>query len=284
MNKVTKIILAALAFSIVAVGVFGFTQGYRMFIIQTPSMAEYAPVGTAVLSAPVEYGDIETDDMILFKPSGYEDTYFHRVESVTNEGLKTQGDLNGSVDPWVITEENIVGQELLRVQNLGFLLQVLPFFVVGGVVLHFITGKYSKKQYVFPHRVTGWSLLTTTAVLLSKPFFNVQLIEQALAEDNKTSVIKFVATGVFGVQGATFEGAAESSLPGQLVSVSTQHVDAEGFYVVNITPYLQGWDWVILGAYIFAPLLLCSLYALHQRRVIARNKAAEHNHELDSSL
>lgn len=259
--KITALVLLA---ALTAIGL-GYANGLRTFIVETPSMGTYSPVGTFVISKPVQIKDLSVGDTLAFHPPGTESTFFHRVHEVTDEGLKTKGDLNGSVDPWVVsTQDQIVGQELLHVKNLGFLLRVLPLLIVGGLVLHLITSYFSARYYRFPIRVMGWYLLISVAALITKPYFNASLISQSVKDDNATTL--FVGTGIFDIQGTAEKGTSSISSPGELVSVVSSYANDDGYYNVLLQPHLSFHNWVLLVAVWLTPTLFCALYAVWARK------------------
>jgi signal peptidase I len=259
--KITALILLAV---LTIIGL-GYINGLRTFIVETPSMGTYSPVGTFVVSKPVQIKDLAVGDTLAFHPPGAESTFFHRVHEVTDEGLKTKGDLNGSVDPWVVNaQDQIVGKELLHVQNLGFLLRVLPLLIVGGLVLHLITSYFSARYYRFPIRVMGWYLLVSVAALITKPYFNASLISQSVKDDSATTL--FVGTGIFNIKGTAEQGTSSISSPGELVSVVSSYANDDGYYNVLLQPHLGFYNWVLLVAIWLLPTLLCVVYAVWARK------------------
>jgi signal peptidase I len=265
MKKTIFITVSVIAAIFVISSAVFYLLGGRFFIIQTPSMATYAPVGTLVLSKPVQYSELRTHDMILFHPNGQKETFFHRVIKVTPQGLNTKGDLNGSVDPWFVQSSDVVGTELIHVKHLGFLLRVLPFLLVGGFAGYLVTRRYVKQLYKFPVRVAIGSLLVSISVYFSRPFFNAILISQTVDKDKK-GFIGFVNTGIFGLEGTAVKGSSAPSFPGQLATVSSYYHDKKGYYEVTFAPNLHAYDWVILITAILLPAVLCIGHALWVRK------------------
>jgi signal peptidase I len=265
MKKTILITISIIAAVFVLSSAVFYLLGGRFFIIQTPSMATYAPVGTLVLSKPAQYSELNKGDMILFHPNGQKETYFHRIVKVTPQGLNTQGDLNGSVDPWFVQSSDVVGTELIHVKHLGFLIRVLPFILVGGFAGFFVTRRYVSRLYRFPVRVAVGSLLVSIAVYFSRPFFNAVLISQTVNKDKK-GFIGFVNTGIFGLKGTAVKGSSAPSFPGQLATVSSYYHDKKGYYEVTFAPNLHTYDWIILITAILLPAILCIGHALWVRK------------------
>lgn len=257
-SRVVSVALIGIAILVVLVGGLFYANGGRFFIIQTPSMAEYAPVGTLVLSTPENFSEVKAGDMILFKPPATDTAYFHRVENVTSDGLETKGDLNGTVDPWRVNAGDLIGKELLHIQNLGFLLRVAPFLIVGGVALQLITRYFASRYYRFPLRFSGWYLLLSAAGFFSKPYFNATLVSQAV--DGERATTTFVSTGVFDVMGTAIGGSSAVAEPGKLATVVSNFANDEGLYNVLLKPHLEIQDWIVVISIWILPLVACLIY------------------------
>lgn len=257
-------VFSVLILAAVALGGISYASGIRQFTVRTPSMAEYAPVGTVVLSKPANFDNIKKGDTILFKPPASGETYFHRVVQITPQGLKTKGDLNGTVDPWTITKTNFVGKELLHVHNLGFFIQALPIFIIGGILLQVLSHFYIDKLWRFPARVFGWSLIISIAAWVTRPFVKAVLISQTVVDHKATTI--FVPTGILPVDAQAWKGSHILAVPGQLAHVISAHHNTKGYYNVNLTPHFGFWTAVIFAGIWLIPTLLCILYAIHARK------------------
>jgi len=240
-------------------GIF-YAQGGKTSIIQTPSMATYSPVGTLVLTLPVKFSDIKQGDTILFNPPASKETFFHRVHEVNGNAIKTKGDLNGTVDPWTVHSDNVLGKELLHIKFLGFLLRVLPLLFAGGIALVLITHYYAVSYFRFPSRVLGFSFLFAVAAYVTKPFFKAQLISQAVVNGKATTTL--VPTGIFDIRGTAEHGSSVHATPGQLVTVQSTYHDKLGHYNVLLAPDLTTLNWIIIVSFIITPTMLCIAYAL----------------------
>jgi len=270
---VTSAVLVLLVIAGLALAAF-YSTGGRFFIIQTPSMGDYAPVGTLIASTPTTLDQVQKGDTLLFHPPASEETYFHRVVEVLPEGgLKTQGDINGTIDPWTVEAENIIGKESLNVEAIGFLIRVLPFLIVAGFALQLITRYFLESLYRFPIRVFGWSLLVSIAAYISRPFFNAQLISQTAVDG--VSDTTFVATGVFGVQGSAVKGTTAYSNPGELATVTSDYMDKDKLFSVVFSPYLHTIDWIVIVSFVLLPLILCVGYAIRRYRVESKELTEE---------
>ncbi len=60
----------------------------------------------------------EVGDIVMYENDGVYTT--HRIVEETEEGFRTMGDNNGgSVDPWIVHEEDIVGEVVLVLRGFG---------------------------------------------------------------------------------------------------------------------------------------------------------------------
>lgn len=258
------IIACAVILVILAGVTLSFLSGVRMFIIQTPSMGTYSPVGSLVVSTPTTLGEVNKGEMMLFHPPGSKDTFFHRVVEVNPRGFKTKGDINGTVDPWTVPNSSIIGKELFHVHNLGFLFRVLPFIMIGGFALQIITRHFGARYYRFPIRVLGWTALVAVGAYFSRPFFNAQLISQNVTNHHGTTA--FVATGIFGMQGTAVKGTTGHGEPGQVITVFSNYADKNKLYNVELVPHLSILEWFILVGAILLPVILCTVYAIYAHK------------------
>ena len=75
-----------------------------------PSMNPTLRAGDGMTVIP--YGDSKprVGDVVVFRSSEPDHHIVHRVLSVDSQGIRTVGDNNDSVDPWVLTPDDIVGR------------------------------------------------------------------------------------------------------------------------------------------------------------------------------
>ncbi|MBF4514146.1 S26 family signal peptidase [Plantibacter sp. VKM Ac-2885] len=237
--------------------------GGRGFIIQTPSMAEYAPVGTFVGSMPAVLSTLRVGQMILFHPPGSTETYFHRIVDVDGGAVRTKGDLNGATDPWTLHADDLVGAEALHVVGLGWLIQAVPFLLVGGLLTWLIVRTYIRPPWKFPATVLGWALVVSIAAFVLKPFVRAVLITKTVTHDRATFSV--VATGLFDIQAHAVRGTTRALRPGQPGSVRTSWQDSKGHYLADLAPHLNAWQWAIVIVVVLTPSLLCAWYAWSKR-------------------
>lgn len=279
-NTIILTILGIFLIGITAVAGLFYSTGGHSHIISTPSMAQYSPVGTLVLSKPTEYSALKKGDTITFLPPGSKETYFHRIVNVTPEGIKTKGDLNDAVDPWILTSKDITGIEVAHVHNLGFLIHALPFLLVGGVLLWAITRYFIEPKYRYPARIFGTSFILAVAAYFTRPFANAKLISQTVVDGKATT--SFVPTGILHLDGEALKGTKVSAVePGKLAKVVSTYHDAHGHYIATISPHVLPWQWVIFLVILILPTLLCVLHVKYSKYRF--NSAEEDSTVVDNS-
>ena len=154
-------LLLAVLLAVVAGAALAWSQGYRLYAIQTGSMSPAYPVGALVIDAPPSADAPSSGDVITFKIGPGLVT--HRVVESAPGGLTTKGDANATDDPWTIPQSSVVGRVVAVAPRWGY---VLVFF----------------KQ---PAGVAAVVLGLTSIILLWQLFFPEEF------EDEKASAVSF---------------------------------------------------------------------------------------------
>ncbi|GEN79046.1 signal peptidase I [Actinotalea fermentans] len=116
-------------------------DGWLVQTVATGSMEPTVPTGSVIVSRPVDPGDIEVGDVIVFRsPSGatvsagadgvFEATeamlITHRVVAVRGSGpdlsFRTKGDGNANEDPWSVGADLVRARYVAHVPRIGALL------------------------------------------------------------------------------------------------------------------------------------------------------------------
>ncbi len=112
----------ALAFlGVIAVGIAGWQQGYRAYVIHTGSMTPTLVPGDLIIDRPASPDRFQPGDIITFRHSAGPDLVTHRITSVTETGIHTKGDGNRTADVWTIPPHMVQGVEQTRLPLLGYL-------------------------------------------------------------------------------------------------------------------------------------------------------------------
>ncbi len=258
-TTLTSIVLLLVADVLVALQ----RNGWRSHVMTTPSMGRDAPVGTLVLSRRVDASRVHVGEVIVFHPPGRTDTTFvHRVVSVSRgpDGplIRTKGDINGSVDPWVLRSRDLIGKATTRLPDGGFLLQMLPLLLAGIFALIFLT--YGMRRAVRgPARVLGTALLCAAMVAYYRPLDRLALIGEASTPTGGDAAV--VPTGVLPVKVEAVGGRHVNLAPGQVGALHLNHIPASGAFELRAHVALSGWWWLLACAWIL-PLIAALRYSV----------------------
>ncbi|WP_445337571.1 S26 family signal peptidase [Clavibacter sp. CFBP 8614] len=229
-------------------------SGGRWFVVQTPSMGTTAPVGTLLLTTPVLVEDVEPGDIVSFHPSTAPDeTYTHRVIAVDADGLTTQGDINGAVDPWKTDQEHLIGEATTILPGFGWLAKGLPLMLAGLVIVMILTRLIASPTHRASMRMLGGSLVAAFTVFLLKPFVGLVVLDAATAGSDVRATI--VNTGLLPIRVAAEGGSATSVVSGAVSTITAPAAEAGHFHDISSTLDLPLWGWVVFFALCAVPLL-----------------------------
>ncbi len=134
------LVFAASAFALLAVGPHVF--GYRTATMLTGSMAPEINPGDVVVTMPKPKDDVAVGDVISYHiPVEDHRVETHRVVEVTKDAggalaVRTKGDANEGVDPWLATlEGDTVWQQTMVVPHAGTVIRTLRAPLVQKGVL-----------------------------------------------------------------------------------------------------------------------------------------------------
>ncbi|GGB44320.1 hypothetical protein GCM10011492_39250 [Flexivirga endophytica] len=113
--------VAVLLLGLVGVGVTGWRQGYRAYVIHTGSMKPTLVPGDLIIDRPASPDRLQTGDIITFRHSAGPDLVTHRITRVADAGIHTKGDANRTADVWTIAPQMVQGVEQTRLPGLGYL-------------------------------------------------------------------------------------------------------------------------------------------------------------------
>ncbi|MCM3501328.1 LamG domain-containing protein [Microbacterium sp. P26] len=219
------IVIALLAVAIATV--LGVT-GARLLVVDTPSMAEAAPVGTLVVTEP--HARYAVGEVVTYTHN--DRTITHRIVEADGEVFRTRGDLNGSADPWDVRPDQIVGAAVLIVPGLGFALKAAPWLLIGAVLVEAIArARGDRRAWAWSVRLTGWSVVITAVSLWLRPWFNMVLLDFRAADSGDGALMHVVNTGILPLlAGAT------RLVSGEQATVLSTHRIASGAYSLTPVP------------------------------------------------
>ena len=113
--------------------------GNKFLVVLSQSMEPTIPMGSVVITKPVNTQEIQVGDIITFRmqvPYGFV-TVTHRVIEVDNERLglqfRTQGDASLEPDPDNVLAANVIGKVLFHIPYIGYLLSFIH--TIQGFIL-----------------------------------------------------------------------------------------------------------------------------------------------------
>jgi len=244
---------AALATAIVLLALVFHAQGGRWFIVETPSMGTVAPVGTLVLTTPVEAADVHVGDIITFHPpTEPKAVYTHRVVSITARGIATRGDINGATDPWSLGQTALIGKATAIVPALGWLIRGLPILLVGTAFVLLATRLIANPSRRVSYRILGFSMLASLTVYVLKPFVGLVVLTTTPTAHGASAQV--VSTGLLPISVSAKGGTSVDLVAGQVGTVSAKTADL-GHYSLSSGLHLTLPEWILFAAICAIPLL-----------------------------
>ena len=249
--------VAVIAVVVIAAVAFRVTGG-RYLDVQTPSMAQAAPVGTLLLIAPRDTRHLAVGDIIAFHPpTSPHQTYAHRIVTIdADQTIHTRGDNNPLDDPWKIHQNDLIGVVITRLWGIGWLLRILPFLVLGTAAMFTITSltRFVPIDRRTPTRILGYSLVTAIAVYIYKPLVRVVPITQTSASGTASTTL--VPTGLFGVTVHAQHGTTIHLAPGQIGTVTSTSTATNDHFHISLAPHLAPYAWTLVALACLTPLAI----------------------------
>lgn len=119
--RVALVAAAAILLAIAGLFAVGATP-YHAYVVESASMAPQIPTGSVVIVDTADQP--EAGDVISFRVG--EGITTHRLLEIQDDGtLVTKGDANRQLDPFVSTEQDIIGPVVGVVPGLGFIVAYL---------------------------------------------------------------------------------------------------------------------------------------------------------------
>lgn len=244
---------ATLATALVVLALLFQAHGGRWFIVETPSMGTVAPVGTLVLTTPVNATDLRVGDVITFHPpTEPKAVYTHRIVSITDRGIATRGDINGATDPWSLGQKDLIGKTTTIVPALGWLIRGLPILLVGTVFILLATRLITNPSRRVSYRILGFSMLASLTVYLLKPFVGLVVLTTTPTAHGATAQV--VSTGLLPISVSAKHGTTVDLVAGQVGTVTAKMADL-GHYSLSSGLHLTLPEWILFGAICAIPLL-----------------------------
>ena len=257
----TGLLLVVIGGTAVAAGLW--LSGCRWFVVETPSMAQAAPVGSLVVTAPDS--TVAVGEVVAFRPPGLDRVYTHRVVQVLPDGaVRTRGDLNGAEDAWTTPAGRIVGRAIALVPGVGFLARGLPLLIGGALLLWWTTGPIRRADVRAAVRIAGLHLITSLVLLYLHPLAALNLLATEAAPHGVRASV--VSTGLLPIVVTTPSGRHLAQLhDGQLATVDL-HPGPSGRLLVNALLDLTPLQHVLLIGLTLVPAAILMLVGLPRPR------------------
>ena len=75
-----------------------------------PSMNPTLKAGDGLSVVPYGNGRIQIGDVVVFREPEGKNNIVHRVVAVESQGVRTKGDNNINIDPWILLPDDIIGR------------------------------------------------------------------------------------------------------------------------------------------------------------------------------
>ncbi len=260
-------ILIALALGLViaaaTAGVVGAT-GARLFVIESPSMGETAPVGTLVVGLPVPSGTaVHTGEIVTYRPPDSTGaTYTHRIVAVVPGGYRTRGDINGADDPWVVRASMIETRAVALVPALGWLFRIAPLLACGSAVIWVVSQVLRDPLRRFSFQTIGVSAVLAAAIFIYRPFVGYVLLTARSAGHGLQATV--VSTGLLPIRVHATGGGSVHLVTGAVGHLLLPR-DTHGHVGLQVDPDLGLVGWSLLIALCLLPTLYTLLIGVHVR-------------------
>lgn len=247
---------------LMTVGAVWRLTGGKWAIIETPSMGVAAPVGTLILTRPALLAELSVGDIITYRPQNMPDSMItHRVVATLADGsLQVRGDINGAVDPFPVTQDDLVGEVVGHYRGLGWLVRGLPTLLLGVVVLVIGSALYIPARWRSSVRILGSTLLVAATSLVVRPFVHPVLVTVAATGDGLQATV--VSGGLLPTRITGLPGHHVDLHLGEVGTIAVAANTAGGPLMVNGAPHLTGWWLVAMIAVCLLPLLWTTIVGL----------------------
>lgn len=234
-------------------------QGWRLFVVQTPSMGQTAPVGSLVVSQTQE--TYKPGDVISFYRNSR--IYTHRIVNEKDGKFTTKGDMNGSNDPWLTNKDDIIAKSRYIIYHAGWLAMALPWLFFGWIIVYLIScWRRISPEWRWPIRIIGSTFVVVFTSLWLHPWINIALLNY-FPSDKGGIDMHIVNTGIFPIKA---EGVRLT--PGENATINIRYADSgsTGRYTLMPRPSLGFWGIIWVMLFCLTPLLIAIFIQVpHQR-------------------
>jgi hypothetical protein len=256
--------------------------GGHWFVVTTSSMGRAAPVGTLVLTEPTRASpgvpDVRVGDVVSFRPPTVPGTvYTHRVASIGTDGIRTSGDTTGSIDPWLLDPDDLVGRAVALVPGVGRLLTALPWLAGGALVVWQLGLRIVLPDHRAAFRVLASCLLVSVVVAVHRPFVGVDLLSTTLDEERGGARVHVVSTGLAPVRAQVDGGGDVDLVSGAVGAIRLPQTSGRVDVVTSL--HLPPLGWIVVALICALPILWTLTVGLPARPTGRPGAAGSDDHQ-----
>lgn len=262
--RVALVVTGGLVLALVAVLLLLHLVGFRSFVVRTASMGTTAPVGTLVVTTPVEAAAVRVDDVLTFLPpgGGGDATVTHRVVGAGPEGITTRGDASEATDPWLLHDVDLVGRAVAVLPVVGWVVRAVPLLVLGGAAVWALTLLVPSHPHRSALRVVGGALVVAVTSAVLRPFTAATMLATHAGDDGG-GVASVVSTGILPVKLSTDHGAWTVLRSGEVGELDLPATSEAGVgALISLAPHLSAGGWAVCALVCLLPLLWCTTVGL----------------------
>lgn len=262
--RVAAVVTGLVVVTVLAAALWWRADGGRWFVVTTPSMGTTMPVGTLVLTTPVEADGVRVGEVVTYRAPQSGTVYTHRVVERVAGGdgavrLLTRGDVNAAPDPGSIGQADLVGRAAWHAPVLGWVLRAVPVLTAGGAATWLLGLVVPRRRRRGVHLLGASATLAVTNALLH-PWVGLEKLAQRDPGAGRGGVLlDVISVGLLPVRAEQVGGGATARLrDGELV---TMHLAErrDGAYTITGVLDLAWWGWALLVAVCLVPLVVSLL-------------------------
>jgi signal peptidase I len=257
-------VVARVVVAVAVLGAVGWAGAWRLgggqwAIVSTPSMGTAAPVGTLLWIEPVAPASVRVGDIVTFHPSTDPSTpssreVTHRVVARRADGtFVTQGDINRTVDPWVLHGDDLVGRVTQRWWGIGWLVKAMPILAGGGLVLWALVRWGATPRWRAPLLLVGASVLVSLSLWVVKPLVRAELVSAHPVPSGGEAT--FVSTGLLPIRLEAVGSGHVDARSGEVRTLVAHTPTATGRYEVHVGAHIPLWWWMVGALVVLSPAL-----------------------------
>ena len=208
-------------------------------------MAETAPVGTLLVTRPLDSAPLKTGEFVVFHPpTSPAETFAHRIVAIDADGtVHTKGDLNGAVDPWTLRRSDVTAHVIARLWGLGWLMRVIPVLLIAGVAVFAVCHFAVRARNRLPVGVLLMSLAVAITLVWLRPLVRADVLN--LHADRQNAQATLVSTGLLPVRAEAKDAGSIVLRPGQDGALRRSQT-GESLFRVDIVAHFTPVLWLLL--------------------------------------